>query len=360
MFEHYKIKHRLDLFRRYRQIVEVLVKYGFGEILGRMNLSARLRIGRRKLFEKTSDLASKSYAERIRLALEELGPTFIKLGQVLSTRPFLIPVELVIELAKLQDEVAPFEFDRAKKIIETEYERPLDEVFQTFETKPVASASLSQVHIAILKDGRKVAVKVQRPNVRQIMNVDMEILRELAVLAEKYIPEVERFEPISQIDELAKVSRRECDFMFEARNMEIFGINFRENDTVVIPAVHWEYTTSKVLVCEYIDGMKVSAIDQLKQAGLDLEVVSRNGLRIVMQMIFEDKFFHADPHPGNIFVKDDGRIVLLDFGMVGQVSESIVDFVTNLLYAASSWDARKIIRALLDFNLIPDNSDKIV
>jgi ubiquinone biosynthesis protein len=360
MFENYKIKHRIEVFRRYRKIVEVLVKYGFGEMLGRMNLATHLRIGRRKLFKKTSDLAQRSYAERIRLALEELGPTFIKLGQVLSTRPFLIPVDLVIELAKLQDDVAPFDFMQVKEIIEKEFGRPIHVVFQSFEEKPVASASLSQVHIALLKDGKKVAVKVQRPGVRKIMDVDMEILHELAVLAEKYVPESIRFDPTGQIDELAKVSRRECDFMFEGRNMEIFGINFKDDNNIIIPEVMWEYTTKLVLVCEYIDGIKVSSIDQLKQAGIDLEKLAHNGLHIVMKMIFEDKFFHADPHPGNIFVKKDGRLALLDFGMVGQVPESIVDFFVELLFAASSRDARKIIRALLDFNLIPDDCDELV
>lgn len=355
----YRLHRRIRVIKRYRQIIEVLVKYGFGEILGRMNIAPRLRIGKRRLFAKTSDLASLNYAERIRMAMEELGPTFIKLGQVLSTRPFLIPVELVVELSKLQDEVAPFDFARAKEIIEKELKAPLDKVFDKIDEKPVASASLAQVHIGVLRDGRKVAVKVQRPGVRDILDVDMIILRDLANLMERFIPESKRFDPSGQIDELAKVSRRECDFLYEARNMEIFGRNYEDDETIKIPTVHWEYTTGKLLIAEYIDGVKISSVDKLKSQGINLKEVAHNGLRVILKMIFEDRFFHGDPHPGNVFVMKDGRIALLDFGMVGHVSESVVDFLVNLLFSASSWDARRILKTVLEFNLVPEDYDQM-
>ena len=359
MFDNYKLKRKIRIFRRYREIIEVLVKHGFGEVLGRMNVAARLRIGKRQLFKKTSDLASKHYSERIRLALEELGPTFIKLGQVMSTRPFLIPVDLVLELAKLQDEVAPFEYEKVKEIIERELRQPLEQVFKSFDEKPVASASLAQVHRAVLQDGSKVAVKVQRPDVKKIMDVDMEILRDLAGLLERYIPESKRFDPSGQVSELAKVSRRECDFKFEARNMDIFKINFENMEKVRVPDVLWEYTTSKLLIAEFIEGSKISNLPELQRLGIDLQDLSRNGLRVVMKMVFEDKFFHADPHPGNLLVQDDGTLALLDFGMVGYISQSVVDFFTNLLMAAASWDARKIIHVILDFDLVPEDVDQL-
>ncbi len=355
----YSINQRIKVYKRYREIIQVLVKYGFGEILGRMNIAARLRIGKRQLFAKTSDLARKSYAERIRLAIEELGPTFIKLGQVLSTRPFLIPVELVIELTKLQDEVPPFEFDRVKKILENEFGRPHTEIFKSLNEKCEASASLSQVHAGVLKDGRKVAVKVQRPDVRKIMQVDMEILRDLAQLLERYVPESKRFDPSGQVRELSKVSRRETDFLYEARNMQIFKINFKESEQIIIPEVYWEFTTARVLVCEFVEGIKISHVDRLKKAGIDLPAVARSGMHAIMQMIFEDRFFHGDPHPGNIFVNDKGQLILLDFGMVGQLSESMVDFLTSLLYAASTWDPRRIIRVALDYDMVPEGFDQL-
>jgi ubiquinone biosynthesis protein len=355
----YRLHRRMRVIRRYRQIIEVLVKYGFGEILGRMNITPRLRIGKRRFFAKATDLASRNYAERIRMAMEELGPTFIKLGQVLSTRPFLIPVDLVVELTKLQDEVPPFEFAQVKKIIEKELKTPLSEIFETLDEKPVASASLAQVHIGVLRDGRKVAVKVQRPGVKDILDVDMVILRDLANLMERFIPESKRFDPSGQIDELSKVSRRECDFLYEARNMEIFSNNFAEDETVKIPDVYWEVTTTRVLICEYIDGIKISSVKKLEDQGINLSEVAHNGLRAILKMIFEDRFFHGDPHPGNVFVMKDGRIALLDFGMVGHVSESVVDFLVSLLFSASSWDARRILKTVLEFNLVPEDYDQM-
>ncbi|MBD3381263.1 MAG: ubiquinone biosynthesis protein UbiB [candidate division Zixibacteria bacterium] len=359
MFKQYSLKHRLELFKRYRQIVQVLAKYGFGEVLGRLNIAARLKLGRGRLSEKDEKLTKMNYAVRIRLALEELGPTFIKFGQVLSTRPFLIPLDLVIELSKLQDEVPPFEFRKVRNIIETELKASLDSVFETFEHEPVASASLSQVHVATLKDGQRVAVKVQRPNVNKTMKVDMDILRDMARLFEEFVPESRRFDPSGQVDELAKVSRRETDFLNEGRNMEIFQYNFQDSEDIIIPQISWKFTTSRVLTCEYIDGTKISSLDKLKQLGLDNKIVARNGLRAILKMIFIDRFFHGDPHPGNIFVLPKNRIALLDFGMVGQLSESVVEFLIDLISAISDYDARKIIKTLLDFNLVPEDVDRL-
>jgi len=354
IFKKYRLDRRIRLFRRYREIIEVLIKYGFGEILARMNIAGRLGIGKRRLQEQPGEIIARSFAERIRLALEELGPTFIKLGQVLSTRPFLIPVDLVLELSKLQDEVAPFEFEEVRRIIRKELKADIHDIFLKLDEKPVASASLSQVHAGVLKDGRRVAVKVQRPNVRKVMSQDMEILRDLAGLLERFVPEARRYDPRGQVNELAKVSRRECDFKYEARNMDIFRINFAGVETVKIPEVIWEHTTSRILVCEYIDGIKVSCVDKLRQSGIDPGRISRDGLRVVLKMIFEDRFFHADPHPGNIFITADGRIALLDFGMVGLISESVVSFLMSLLHAIAGWDARRVIKAAADFNLVPE------
>jgi ubiquinone biosynthesis protein len=340
---------------RYRQVIAVLIKYGFGEILDRMNMSSYLRIGSRKLFARQQEIAAFSWAERIRLALDDLGPTFVKMGQIMSTRPFLLPVELVIELAKLQDQVAPFPFDEVRQTIEKELGKPLDQLFKSFSPDPVASASLSQVHRATILAGDDVAVKVQRPNVKQIMEKDLSILRDLAVLLDRYIPEVRQFNPVAIVDEVAKSAKQEVDFLYEARNLEIFAQNFADDDRIFLPKVFWDHTSLRVLTLSFIDGIKISDIARLREAGVDLEVVTRYGGQLLAKQIFEFGFFHADPHPGNLFVLRDNRIAPVDFGMMGKLSHGALELVADLLIAATSDDTRRIVRVLQNHELLDDD-----
>jgi ubiquinone biosynthesis protein len=340
---------------RYRQVIAVLIKYGFGEVLDRMNVASYLRIGRRKLFARQQEIAAFSWAERIRLALDDLGPTFVKMGQIMSTRPFLIPVDLVIELAKLQDQVAPFPFDEVRQTIEKELGKPLDQLFQAFSPDPVASASLSQVHRATTLAGEDVAVKVQRPNVKQIMEKDLSILRDLAVLLDRYIPEVRQFSPVAIVDEVAKSAKQEVDFLYEARNLEIFAQNFADDDRIFLPRVFWDHTSLRVLTLSFIDGIKISDVPRLREAGVDLEVVTRAGGQLLAKQIFEFGFFHADPHPGNLFVLRDNRIAPVDFGMMGKLSHGALELVADLLIAATSNDTRRIVRVLQNHELLDDD-----
>ncbi len=342
--------------KRYRQIIGVLVKYGFGEILDRMNIASYLKIGRKKLFAKQQELAQLNYAERIRMALEELGPTFVKMGQMMSTRPFLIPVDLVVELTKLQDEVAPFPFDDVRTIVQAELGAPIEELYSSFDPTPIASASLAQVHQAVTKEGEKVAVKVQRPNVRQVMENDISILRDLAGLLDRYVSESRQFAPVAIADELWKTTKQEIDFTVEARNLELFRLNFQNDDRIFLPKIYWNLSSTRVLTLEFIDGIKISDVDKLRSAGIDPEKLIRNGGQLVAEQIFEHGFFHADPHPGNLFALRDNRIAPIDFGMMGRLSPTSVDLINDLLVAASSEDSRRLVRVLQNYDLVGDDA----
>ncbi len=340
---------------RYRQVVAVLIKYGFGEVLDRMNIAGYLQVASRKLFAKQPETTTQSWTERIRLALEELGPSFVKMGQIMSTRPFLIPPDLVNELAKLQDQVAPFDFDEVKRTVESELEQPLEELFAQFGKEPIAAASLSQVHRARTHDGVDVAVKVQRPNVRATMEKDLSILRDLATLLERYIPESRQFEPVAVVDELWRSTKKEIDFGAEARNIEVFARNFEGDDRIFIPGIFWELTTSRVLTTEYINGVKISDIDKLRQQGIDPVEVTRVGGELLAKQVFEHGFFHADPHPGNLFALPGNRIAPVDFGMMGKLSRSSLELVADMLVSATSDDTRRLVRVLQNHELLSDN-----
>jgi ubiquinone biosynthesis protein len=327
------------------------LKYGFDQILGQMKILSRLRI-RKKKQEKAMGLEKLTYAQRIRMALEELGPTFVKLGQLLSMRPFLIPLDLVLELTKLQDEVAPFPFPQVKKIVEDELGAPLQKRFSSFDTSPIASASLSQVHRAETRDGHKVVLKIQRPAIRETIKADMRILRDIANLLERYVPESKQYDPTGIQRELDKSIHREIDFNNEARNIEVFRENFKEEENVFVPQVFWDLTTSKVLTMEYIDGIKISDLDELEKRGIDKKKLAEIGGKMVFKQIFEDGFFHADPHPGNLFALEGNVIAPVDYGMMGRLSESTMDELADLLVAVVTWYPAGIVKVYQDVEVV--------
>ncbi|MGB8656330.1 MAG: AarF/ABC1/UbiB kinase family protein [Candidatus Zixiibacteriota bacterium] len=329
----------------------MLLKYGFGQVLGKMRIFARLRIKRSEL-KKAEGIERLTYAQRIRLALEELGPTFVKLGQVLSMRPFIIPLELVLELTKLQDEVAPFPFAQVKETVERELKAPLEEHFSSFETVPIASASLSQVHKAVTKDGKIVVVKVQRPGIKETIEADMDILRDLVNLLEKYVPESRQYDPRGIADEFRKSIRREIDFNNEARNIEVFRENFKGEKSVFVPHVFWDKTTSKVLTMEFIDGVKISNLAELGKRGIDKKVLAEIGGQMVFKQIFEDGFFHADPHPGNLFALEGNIIAPVDYGMMGRLSETTMNELADLLVSVVSWHPGGIVKVYQDVEVV--------
>ncbi len=343
--------------RRYRQIVGILIKYGFAEIVDRMNLAVYLQLGRRIFKRGAESVKRLSPAERIRLAFEDLGPTFIKLGQVLSTRSFLIPAELVEQLTKLQDEVRPLPFERIEPYVEKELGAAIEDQFRRFQREAIASASLAQAHRATTLDGDEVVVKIQRPDVARMIATDLDILADLARLMDKYIPESRQFDPQGIVRELVQNAKRELDFVEEGRNIEIFARNFARFPHVYVPKVYWDYTTEKILTTEFIDGIKISDIERLRQADCDLVFLSRVGAQFILKQIFEDGFFHADPHPGNLFICGGDTIVPVDFGMMGRLDASLMEEVSDLLIGAVRKDADLIIRVLINLGSLDEDRD---
>jgi len=340
--------------KRYRQIVGVLAKYGFGHILDRLDLRSRLRLGRKPSGQRLDPVARLTLPVRVRRVMEELGPTFVKLGQVLSTRPFLIPHELLVELIRLQDDVEPFGFAEVREVVEKELDGSLEKLFAEFDPVPFASASLAQVHRGVTTDGRKVAVKVQRPGIKPIIAADMDILADLARLLDRYVPEVQPFDPVGLVAELSRTMRRELDFTSEMRYVDIFAENFADDPSVKIPEVFEHLCGQKVLTTEFIEGIKISEKEKLLAAGYDLSLLVRRGGESVLKQIFERGFFHADPHPGNLFVTADGRIAVVDFGMIGRLSGRAVDELAGLLIAAFAGDSGSVARELMNMEVIDE------
>lgn len=340
--------------QRYRQIITVLLRFGFGDLIDRLKLEPYLEMGKHVLSRGVHEhLESMTTAQRVRLALEELGPTFIKAGQILSTRPDLLPAELVDELAKLQRDVPAFPFAQAKEIIEWELHVPLSEVFTDFAERPLAAASLGQVHFARLRSGQSVVVKVQRPNIRRTIDVDLEILRHLAGLGERYLEGWHIHRPTHIVDELARTIARELDYTVEAAHMERFARSLANDPTVFVPAVFRELTTPRVLTMEYMEGISAAEVDRLRHEGYDCPLIARRGAELVMKQLFLLGFFHADPHPGNIFVLPGNRIGFVDFGMMGRLNRQRREQIADLILGVVACDERKTVDAVLDLADVP-------
>ncbi len=322
---------------RYRQILAVLFKYGFGDLLELLKIDQYIEVGLQMISRnRGARVEPLTRPQRLRMAFEELGPTYIKLGQILSTRPDLIPMDFIQELSKLQDDVPAFPFKEVCKVVKSEFGRPPEELFDSLEETPQASASIGQVHRAILKDGESVAVKFQRPGIRKIIEVDLEIMLHLATLAEHHIEELALHRPVKIVDEFARTLEKEIDYKIEATNMERCARQFLDDPNVYIPKVYREVTSSRVLTAEFVEGIKISDIDGLKSAGLDRTVITARGADLVLKQVFEHGFFHADPHPGNIFALPNNVICLIDFGMVGvvdrQTRNDFVDLLDSIVH----------------------------
>ena len=343
-------------FRRFSHIASVLARHGFHEFLDR--LKARYHgLPRRTFIRQSPPRGAISAPERLRLAFEELGPTFIKFGQVLSSRPDIIPPEYIQELSKLQDDVPEFPFEDARKLIESQLKRPVTDIFLHLDEKPRAAASLAQVHRAKLLSGDDVAVKVQRIGVDKVIENDIRILREFAGLVERRIPESRRYEPSGLVDEFARSIRHELDFVREGRNIDRFRKYFSGTPIVYIPKVYWELTTPKVLTIEYIDGIKITDIASLDAAGLDRKAIAINGANITLKEVFEFRFFHADPHPGNLFVCENNIIAPVDFGMTGTIEEDVADQMSGVFLAVLEKDVDGLVKNLRALGVAEDVED---
>ncbi len=347
---------------RYRQIISIFIKYGLGDLLKRLKIDQYIEVGLKIITNNRVESGETlSTAERIRKAFEELGPTFIKFGQILSTHPGIMPLEFIDELSKLQDEVPPFPFAEVARIIAQEFGTPHDELFESIEENPIASASIGQVHRAQLKEEGDVAVKIQRPGIRKVIEVDLEIMLHLATLAERHVEELSLHHPVKIVEEFARTLEKEIDYTIEATNMERFSRQFLGDTAVHIPTVYRDKTTSTIIVMEFIEGIKVSDVERLESSGLDRKIITSRGASLILKMIFNNGFFHADPHPGNIFVLPDNTICPVDFGMVGsidwQTRETFVDLVesivtrhprmaTRVILKLTAWEEEPDIRAL--------------
>ncbi len=334
---------------RYRQVLTVLFKYGFGDLVDRLNVGPYLETGIKLLSgrRRTARFEGMTRAERVRLAFEELGPTFTKMGQILSTRPDLVPKEFILEFTKLQDRIPPFTYAQAEEIIRSELKSTPEAVFSRFEKEPLASASIGQVHRARLISGEEVVVKIQRPDIQITIQVDLEILMSLAELVERRIEELAFYRPTRIVREFARTLNKEIDFEMEASYMERFARQFEGNETIRVPRVLRAYSTGKILTMEYIEGIKVTEIGRLKAAGLDPKVIASRGADLMLEQVFRYGLFHADPHPGNVFVLPGNVICYFDFGMMGVVDRRAREIFADLVYGYVRRDEVKAAGALL-------------
>ena len=344
--------------QRYRQIVTALIKYGFGDLIDILNIDQYLEIGLKIISRKRrGKMASLSRAERVRMVLEELGPTFIKMGQILSTRPDLLPVEYIKELPKLQDDVPPFPFSDVKKIIEKEFKKPVNAFFSEFDEQPVAAASIGQVHKAVTQDGEKVVVKIQRPGIKRIIEVDLEIMLHLSGLMERHLEGWDIQHPTKIVREFAATLEKELDYSLEAAYMERFAMQFKGDARIHVPKTYKNLMTKRVLTMEYIDGIKSSDLDGLEKNGLDRLKIARIGFDLIMQQIFVNGFFHADPHPGNIFVLPDNMICFIDFGMMGRINLRSREHFADLILSIVNQNEIKTVNAILNLTEYDDSPD---
>ena len=334
---------------RYREIAETFSRHGMGYLVGVLGLE-RLVPFHHGLLGHEPRAEPYTQPEHVRLALEQLGATFIKLGQILSTRPDLLAPEYQRELAKLQDAAPPVRGDLMAAAVAAELGRPVDEAFASFELEPLAAASIGQAHAATLHDGTEVVVKVRRPGVVDEIHQDLEILRNLAVRASRRWDVAADYDIVGLADEFADTLRAELDYLQEGRNAERFAANFAGDDDVHIPRVFWETTTSRVLTLERIRGINVSDLVALDAAAIDRRSLAERATRVIAQMVFEDGVFHADPHPGNFFIEPGGRIGIIDFGMVGEIDDELRRRLGTLLLALVRQDPDRITTAVMQLS----------
>lgn len=357
MLKFLKIHRNIRSIRRYLNIVRVLSTYGFDqvlEMLGLGDVAARSR----KIFQRSKpDIARLTAAERMRLALEELGPTFIKLGQILSTRPDVIPLAFVREFEKLQDNVPSFSFDEVLLQIREELGDSADQLFAEINPVPLAAASIAQVHRALLKTGEEVVIKIRRPGIVKIVESDINALMSLAGLAERHLPGSEIYNPAAVVREFARTIRREMDFTREAHTIEKFRDNFIRTEWMYFPNVYWKQSSRGILTLEYVPGIKVSDRDKLLDLGTDCKLIARRGADSFLEMVLHHGFFHGDLHPGNVLILPNNVICLLDYGIVGRLDVDLRTFLTDILSAIVNRDMDEVVSLLLFAGDISDNLD---
>jgi len=343
----------MRLFRLARIII-ITLRFGLDEfILGHTKLRPLQNVVRLALFwRNTSDPRGK----RLRLALEALGPIFVKFGQMLSTRRDLIPLDIADELAKLQDRVPPFPYEGVVKIIEASYGTAIGQIFEQFDVTPVASASVAQVHFAHLPGGTPVAVKILRPNIAQVIEKDLALLDSAAWLLQKLWSDGKRLKPREVVAEFGRHIHSELDLMLEAANCSLLGRNFKDGRLLLVPEVHWDWCREQVMVMQRMDGTPINQVEHLRSIGVDIPKLARDGVEIFFTQVFRDGFFHADMHPGNIQVADDGRYVALDFGIMGTLTDIDKQYLARNFLAFFRRDYREVARAHIESGWAPKDT----
>jgi ubiquinone biosynthesis protein len=355
----FRVNRNIRTIRRYRTILGVLIKYGFGHFVEQLNIDYYLELGKRlvTLNKMPKELERLSQQQRLRLAMEELGPTFIKLGQLLSTRPDVLGKEYILEFSKLQDKVPAVSLDEIKAQILRELGSPTEEIFAEFSSQPIAAASIAQVHRGRLKSGEEVVFKVRRPGIAKIVETDIDVLTGLAYLIEQHVPTIALYDPIGLVKEFRRNIMRELDFNREGRTVDRFAVNFTGSTTVYTPKIFWEFSGEIVLTMEYVPGIKISELEQLTAQGYDLKEIARRGADAFLKQVLDFGLFHADPHPGNVFILPDQVICMLDYGMVGRLGQDLKNQLIDLLQALLERDVDRIISQLLYSGELSDNTN---
>ncbi|MBB6214838.1 ubiquinone biosynthesis protein [Anaerosolibacter carboniphilus] len=349
-----KIGNGYKNIRRYKEIGEILIKYGFDYIAIKLFPKGPIQ----SWIQKKSNMESFLPVEkRIRMALEELGPTFIKLGQILSTRPDLLSEEMINELSMLQDCAPAFPIHTVEKIFLEETGVKIQNAFLEFQENPVAAASIGQVHQARLRNGTKVVVKIQRPNIKQIIQRDMSILCHLATLFDEYFKDEMPVHAKEIVEEYSHSIIRELDYSLEARNTERFRENFKNQTEVCVPLIFWEYTTKRILVLEEIEGIKAIDVIQIRQRGWDTAKIGDIIARSFMKQVFLYGLFHGDPHPGNIFVLAHNKVAFIDMGITSYLDKKTMAFITNLFIAGAKKNVDKIINLLIEIEAVSQETE---
>ena len=342
--------------KRIRQIIGIMVKYGFEDLV--ISTSLRKFVPQKQRINwvrQEKPVFEYSRWERIRMAAEELGPTFIKFAQVLSNRPDLMPDGLITEFQKLQNKVPPFDSEIAKAIIERELQKPIDEMFSEFDPKPLGSASIGQVHKAKLKTGEDVVIKVQRPGVGKQIETDISIIKDIVLMAESYLERNGVINTMDVVESFERTMSKELQYIHEARSIEQFREFYKDHKNFYVPKAYKKLSTDKVLILEYVEGCKITDVKQVRAWGHDPKKIAEEGMEIYLTQIFQYGYFHADPHPGNVLVTPEGTICLIDFGMVGKLMKQDKYAFAGLFIAMAQQDARKMaisFRALaIDSNI---------
>lgn len=352
-----KVLHsRFRNVNRYQDILRVFFKYGFDDIVYKLGIAKRLPLNNRPSTQEDI-INALSSSERLRMAFEELGATFIKLGQMLSLRSDIIPAKLAKEFSKLQDSVHKDETEKIISVLLKEYGKPVDEVFLEFDQTPIAAASIAQVHKAKLTTGEVVAVKVLHPGLENKIESDLEILKNLSRLIEARVPESKPYQPVEIIKEFEKSIKKELNLVFEGQNIDTFRNYFQDDLNIKLPIVYWKYSTESILVTEFINGIKISELLKKNVSDIDPKQVTINAANSLMKQIFEIGIFHADPHPGNIFVLPGNVIAPIDFGNVGRLDDDMRNAFLEIILGIVYQDPQRITRALVNVDFVDEQNN---